>query len=145
MNEDQLEEMLSAYNKNRDPKIEAEILELARKRPTLLILPFGNSYLYQIGAELIVKLGYNVLKENLDDLMVWYQDINWPGVHIITDFLLTLPKNSLIHLIEKTIHRAKDDTMWLFGLGSLICEADLVSHFMSNAQTKELLLKGEFF
>lgn len=145
MNEDQLEEMLSAYNKNRDPKIEAEILELARKRPTLLILPFGNSYLYQIGAELIVKLGYNVLKENLDDLMVWYQDINWPGVHIITDFLLTLPKNSLIHLIEKTIHRAKDDTMWLFGLGSLICEADLVSHFMSNAHTKELLLKGEFF
>lgn len=113
MTEDQLEEMLGAYNKNRDPKIEEEILELAKKRPTLLILPFGNSDLYQIGAELIVKLGYDVLKENLDDLMVWYQDINWPGVHIITDFLLTLPKNSLIHLIEKTIHRAHVPTILL--------------------------------
>ncbi|MCR1795727.1 DUF5071 domain-containing protein [Leptospira sp. id769339] len=62
-------------------------------------------------AKEIVSLDREYLLANLDDLLVWLMDINWPGSRRIADYLVGVG-NPLIPHIKKVL--ASDDSGWIY-------------------------------
>ncbi len=136
---------LYLYQQKPTATIKQKILSCAEKNPTWLIFPTPNKFIWELCAELLIELPYNVVKNNLVAILGYYQDINWPGVDKITNYLITIPKKDLIEAVFEALNLAKDDDFWLFGLVSLIVKADILDTFNSIEKYKTLILKSEYF
>jgi len=77
----------------------------------MIFEPNDNKSTWESKAQEIAKLDYNIIKNHLDELLVWLQDINWPGAKIIADLLTTIGK-PLIPSIKKVLKT--DDGMWIY-------------------------------
>ncbi len=137
--------LLHLYKQKPSATNKQKILSCATKNPTWLIFPTSNKFIWELCTELLIELPYNVVKKNLVAILKYYQDINWPGVDRITNYLITIPKGDLIEAVLEALILAKDDDFWLFGLVSLSVKADILDTFNSVEKYKTLILKSEYF
>ncbi|MNT53973.1 hypothetical protein D3C72_1910980 [compost metagenome] len=65
-------------------------------------------------AILIEKMGYEKWKYYIPELMIWLQDINWPGSYIIYNMFLNVDKEIILPYINSVQEEAKkyNDNEW---------------------------------
>ena len=66
--------------------------------------PFGETKLKKI-----LDLGYPAVHDHLAEIMVWLQDVNWPGSMQIGDFLVSIGEPVIPHVKQVF---ANHDTEW---------------------------------
>ena len=83
-----------------------------------LILPVGEKSLWQRCAFIIARMPIDFITEHAVDLMVWFQDLNWPGVDEIFDALSQLPEAELAVALNKSLETARNthDEEWDYNL-----------------------------
>ena len=121
------------------------IMEICEKQPELLIMPGFDKQCYGVAAELIIELGYEKLKEHIDEVFVWVQDRNWPGADRIAKFLATIPKNDLVIYIQNALRTAykENDDMWVVGISYVIKVAKLSEYFWEKGEFRQILEYAE--
>lgn len=72
-----------------------------------------------VRAKAIVKMGYPAVAEHLADLLVWLQDVNWPGSIQIGDFLVSIGEPVIPHVKQVF---ADHDTEWKRNIVSQMVE-----------------------
>ncbi|QUL58451.1 DUF5071 domain-containing protein [Paenibacillus tritici] len=88
-------------------------------------------------AEVIIKLGYPRIERILPGLLVWIQDINWPGAGLIADFLREIG-DPVIPYIQDVFNQHSDDEEWI----GWIFEG-IIDHWNTNliSQIQEELIR----
>lgn len=67
---------------------------------------------------MLIDRGYPKVKDVLDKMFEWLQDLNWPGAESIAEFLLSLPPNELNKHYNKALEcaRKNKDEEWEYFL-----------------------------
>ena len=93
-----------------------------------LLQPGGKQY-WENAAKVLYKIGYPRIEEIMDGLLIWLQDINWPGAMIVIKILMNVPREVFIPYLEKTAIKALDsnDETWI----------DSLSYFLKALNLKE--------
>jgi len=132
-----------AQNMDKPGNIERKknIIKICKDQPYLLIMPGYNKSYYNEAANLIIDLGYDVFKDNLEDLLTWLQDENWPAADKVIDFLSSIPQKELITAIKNVLRIAYDDKddFWIYGIEHLLRNAELFEYFYSDSEFKKIL------
>lgn len=74
-------------------------------------------------AEILSRKTDDELKDYLQDLFEWIQDLNWPGAFTILERINTFKDRELVHRIKdkcKHIATENDDNVWLANLDMII-------------------------
>lgn len=91
---------------------------------------------YWYNAAIILKeIGYPKNRLTLPYLMIWFQDVNWPGVPQIIELLRDIDIEILIPHIKYAMEKAlkEEDDFWAFGILRLLDELDIPSsNFKEN-------------
>ncbi|ULO09067.1 DUF5071 domain-containing protein [Paenibacillus sp. 19GGS1-52] len=85
---------------------------IGEKELSCLIQPLTKGH-WDGAAEVIVAIGYPRVKSILSELLVWIQDLNWPGYQVIADFLRDIGQ-PLIPEIKRVIIEHTSDQDWLY-------------------------------
>ncbi len=137
--------LIYAYVDEGDDNVKKQILFYATEKPSLLVFPTTDKSVWDTCAKLLIELPYGIIKPNLVSILEYYQDINWPGVSVITNYLLKIPKLDLFEAISKVLLIAENDECWLFGLVSLITKSDMLNLFNTDDRFRKLILKSNYF
>jgi hypothetical protein len=73
--------------------------------------PFGDKINWPDIAEHIISLDFEVIEKHFDELLVWLQDMNWPGANIISSFLQKIGR-PLVPGIKKVLNTVDD--VWIY-------------------------------
>ena len=76
-----------------------------------------------MNSAIVLKMvGFPRLTPILPQLLVWFQDLNWPGARTILDLLKGCDKADLVRAIEGLVPqiRAENDGMWAYFLVDLM-------------------------
>lgn len=76
-----------------------------------LLAPSGDKSDWDNEAIRIVNLGYPAVAEHLPELLVWLQDMNWPGARTIAEFLVSIGIPLVPHIL-KILNG--DDEDWIY-------------------------------
>jgi hypothetical protein len=103
---------------------------------------YGKDCWYSI-AEIICKIGYPKNELSLPVLFEWLQDVNWPGVLDVWNFLLSLDTPVFVKHCEVAIEQAKrdDDTIWLENISMLVNERDHTESDFSSPEVFRFINK----
>ena len=84
----------------------------------ILVMPEWKKDCWLNCAKVLIKIGYPDIKDVLDGLFEWIQDMNWPGSKLVFRYLKTLPKNVFMCHYQKAIREAlkQNDDTWLYYL-----------------------------
>lgn len=93
----------------------------------LLILPI-NKYHWENSADVIVELGVDKLIPVINELLVWLQDLNWPGAVKIYNMLKEADNPVLDQAIlsMSDIVEKEGDEEWLENIKMLIEKVEIV-------------------
>lgn len=107
---------------------------------------YGDKTYWGICAEIIYTVGVKQNNFDIDKLLVWLQDLNWPGAFRIIDLLKNLDKEVLVPHIERALLEAKadEDYMWIGGILELVDAKGLSSEDFSDRSIFELLKLSDF-
>lgn len=61
-------------------------------------IPYLIRYKDENAAEVLKEIGYPRVKNHLYELLIWLQDINWPGSRVIADFLVEIGEPIIPHI-----------------------------------------------
>lgn len=86
----------------------------------LLLQPFSKAH-WDGAAEVIINLGYPRVKSILPGLLIWIQDLNWPGASQISDFLKEVGDPIIPH-IKDVFKNNSDDEGWIELIFELIID-----------------------
>jgi len=105
-----------------------------------LILP-GHKWYWWGAAEIIQQLGPARIECMLPHLLVWLQDVNWPGTENILQVLSAVDKAVLMPSIEETLLLAAQngDGMWIGGISLLLERANIQKEDFSSPDIYDLL------
>jgi hypothetical protein len=99
---------LSWFNSQEDQrKAMDEILHTPDFDWSRLILPGQEKYWWANCALVLSRLPDETLAGLLDPLMVWFQDITWPGATIILKRLGQMPRSLVFPAYRKALREAK--------------------------------------
>ena len=90
--------------------------------------PYCEKKYWNSFAKILIKRDFEVLKNYLDVMLMWLQDLNWPGSNIILDFFVE--KFDLIKVnFLKAIFMSIDlnDESWLLGLLNILAKKNIFS------------------
>lgn len=98
---------------------------------SLLILPAGKKSVWENCAMVLSRKSDDALRPYLFRLLIWLQDINWPGAFIIAERLQKVKISILCVSLSEAIHAAekKADVIWL----------DYLAIFSENSELKNYL------
>ena len=104
-----------------------EIVTLKELNLEELLQPIDKKY-WKNCAEVLYEIGYPKIKKIIPGLLIWLQDINWPGANIVIELLMKVPKNELVFYIEESTKVAlkNSDEMWLDNLSYFLVSLDLM-------------------
>lgn len=91
-------------------------------------------------AIILKEIGYPRNRLTLPYLMIWFQDVNWPGVSTIVELLKEIDEEILIPHIKCAMEKAliDNDECWAFGILWLLSGLNI-----SNSNFKENDLYGQ--
>lgn len=91
------------------------------------LLQPGSKEYWENAAKVLFIIGYPRIKDIIPGLLVWLQDINWPGSMIVIDILRMVPKNVLVVYLEKAVIEAVgvSDEIWIENLSYLLIKFEL--------------------
>lgn len=92
-------------------------------------IPYLIRYNDEAAAEVLKKIGYPRVGKYIYELLIWLQDINWPGSYIIADLLVEIGKPIIPHI--KTAFK-EYDSIWHFWILTYVVSR------LSNNLIKEL-------
>lgn len=84
---------------------------------TIVKEPFSEKKYWKSFARILIKRGINEIYSVQKQILIWLQDINWPGSDIIFDFIvnnITMFKESIKECLVETLKN--DDEAWLNAL-----------------------------
>lgn len=122
----------------------ASIIDLDPKE----LLQPGDKEYWENAAKVLLQMGYPRVKEAIPGLLVWLQDINWPGSRIVMKLLETVPKDEFILYLEEAVEKALDenDEMWIENLAYFLEQLDLKdNNFRSKKVYVALLACRDFW
>lgn len=78
----------------------------------------GLKIFWQVEAEILYKRGYPKIKDILNSLFEWLQDLNWPGSDTIINLLMEVPNAEFMKAMEYSLKRASQlqDLEWIYNL-----------------------------
>lgn len=145
MNKEEFLKFLYLYIKNKDNSVKEKLLLSALKHPLWLVMPTSDKSIWEEATKLLIQLEYDVIKNNLVAILEYYQDVNWPGLELLTNYLVHIPKDDLVNSISKVLHLAADDDCWLYGLVSLMVKTETIDFFRGNKLYDKLIIKSDYF
>lgn len=86
----------------------------------LLLQPFSKAH-WDGAAKVIINLGYPRVKSILPGLLIWIQDLNWPGAGQISVFLKEVG-DPIIPYIKDVLKQHSDDEGWIEWIFELIVD-----------------------
>jgi hypothetical protein len=86
----------------------------------LLLQPLTKAH-WDGAAEVIINLGYPRVKSILPGLLIWIQDLNWPGASQISVFLREIG-DPIIPYIKDVFIKHSDDEGWIGWIFELIVD-----------------------
>lgn len=103
-----------------------EIASIINLNPMELLQPDRKEY-WENAAKVLFIMGYPKIKDAIPGLLIWLQDINWPGATIVMEILGSLPKDIFLPYLENAVKEAlnSNDDIWLENLSSFIMKFDL--------------------
>lgn len=115
-----------------DDAIQAEGRKLAEKWTdlSLLILPDGKKSVWENCANVLSEKSDEALQPYLAKLLIWLQDMNWPGAFVIAERLKRVKMSILCAPLSQAIDVAekKADSIWLDYLAIFLENKELKSH-----------------
>ena len=120
-----------------------EFKKIKNKHLNKLIRPFKNKSYWKNAAIAIREIGYPKIEEIIPDLIVWLQDMTWPGAMIIEDVLMTVPREVLTKHIENAVEIAWDseDDEWIYWISELVKDYDISKEYFKNQKNYSKLLE----
>ena len=90
----------------------------------MLILPSGAKGLWDGCAEVVTRIGSPRIDPYLPALLVWFQDLNWPGGGLVFEFLERMDRDRLLPAFKAVVEqaRAERDPQWEYFLARLADE-----------------------
>lgn len=91
-----------------------------------LIVPDGEKDFYFECAHIISNLPSHIIILHAEELLTWFQDLNWPGVELIYKSLRGLPDDELHNALQKAYQVAEKeaDEEWMYNLHE--CFSDIL-------------------
>ena len=108
-----------------------------------LLQPGGKQY-WENAAKVLYKIGYPRIEEIMDGLLIWLQDINWPGAMIVIKILMNVPREVFISYLEKTVIKALDsnDETWIENLSYFLKALNLKEDDFKIKKVYKALVDG---
>ncbi|WP_239616865.1 DUF5071 domain-containing protein [Cohnella mopanensis] len=106
---------LSWDSTDEEKKNAIESLLLIEDKDMHLLLQPLDKGVWDGAAEVIVRLGYPRVNVILPGLLVWLQDLNWPGAMRIADFLSEIGDPIVPH-VRDVLKKHKEDEVWIYWL-----------------------------
>lgn len=125
---------------------EAAINELAsiQDDELYMLLQPNNKDCWENAAITLKKIGYPRIKKIFPELIIWLQDINWPGATVVMEILSKIDKDELLPYIENALIEAGYDDSWIYGIKMLVDEMKLTdSNFSSSEAYKKIVWLNE--
>lgn len=111
-----------------------------------LLQPVSKEY-WESAAKVLLKMGYPRIKEAIPGLLVWLQDINWPGSNVVMELLRTIPKAEFVPYFEDAVKEAlsSDDEIWIENLSYFLLQLNLKENDFTSKDVYLSLLAGSEF
>lgn len=90
--------------------------------------PYCEKRYWNSFAKILIKREFEALKNYLDIMLIWLQDLNWPGSNIILDYFVEkfdLVKADFLRAIFISID--SNDESWLLGLLNVLIKKNILS------------------
>lgn len=131
--------------KNKIRKIDNFSHKIEDKDLHLLIMP-SHKWFWTTAAEILQYIGFPRLEIVLPDLLVWLQDMNWPGADKVINILSTCKPKLILPFIENALKTAaaEDDTMWIAGIKKLISNLEIKEDDFSDKDIIHLLTLSDY-
>jgi hypothetical protein len=112
--------------------------------PSLLVQPLDKSC-WENAALALKLLGFEKVKALTYSLLMWLQDINWPGTFTIIELLETFPNKILMPYYERAISDAinSNDESWLEFLSVLTYNGKITLKEFSNPELYQVMKAHE--
>ena len=104
----EIDKLLDMLDSRKDPKIQKEGIELAKKvkHLSVFIRPTEGKYLWENCAKILSQRTDKELGRYLEDLFEWEKDTRWPGAKIIFDRLFSIPSSDLAAAYSQSLKKA---------------------------------------
>lgn len=121
--------------KNTQEKSINSLISINDEKLHMLVQPIAKSH-WENASIVIKHIGYPRIKNIIPTLLIWLQDVNWPGALTILDVLAQIDKKNIIKQLEQTLITAKNDEdyMWIGGLKRLIEKTDINANDFSSKE-----------
>ncbi len=108
----------------------------------LMFCQSGLKIFWEVEAEILVKKGYPKVKDSINYLFRWLQDLNWPGVEEVTNLLLSFPTDEFVFGLEYAITQAfaTNDDEWLINLQDIARKKQLKREDFNHSELFEKLM-----
>ncbi|MDB5105334.1 MAG: hypothetical protein JWP91_3023 [Fibrobacteres bacterium] len=102
---------------------------------------------WEAAAEILYRIGFPRLTTRIPQLLEWFQDLNWPGIDVITNLLRNVSHEELLMQMEKAVRiaHAEEDEQWIGGLKRLTLTLGLDADRFSDPLLTADLLKNVFY
>lgn len=127
-------------------KAVAEIASIVDLNLKDLLQPIGKEY-WENAAKVLFRIGYPKIKGEIPGLIIWLEDINWPGSTTVMEILGTIPISILIPYLEDAVIEAlsTDDEVWIENLSYFLVQFNLKEDNFKSRDVYLALLKGSEF
>lgn len=116
--------------------------ERSKKREilTFLIERDYDKTLWDSSARFIKSIDSNELRGFEKPLLIWLQDLNWPGFRQVIEVLADFPPETINRAVNETVLqiKEKDDELWLAGIKVLCNENEQLASLISKENKVEL-------
>ena len=137
-----------SWNKSQEIQNNAieKLINIDQNELYLLVRPSEDKTCWENAAKVLKKLDYFRIKVILADLLMWLQDMNWPGASTVFDILISVDKEELIPYIEDALKKANEelDYMWITSLKELINKKNISATDFSNEDIYKLIDLAEW-
>jgi len=103
---------------------------------------YGKKYFHYC-AEILRLRGYPKIQDVIPELLMWMQDINWPGSYEIFQLLCTIPKHVFLPHFKEILERAYlgHDLTWLSWLYLFLEPFQISQEEIQNENLFNILIK----
>lgn len=94
-------------------------------------------------AQVLVLRGYPKIQDVIPELLMWMQDINWPGSYEIFQLLCTIPKDVFMPFFIEAVKKAymEHDLAWMSWLYPFIEEFQIEKNEFQQAELFDSLVQ----
>lgn len=121
-----MQDEVAALDGNRTAAEQAAACQAILDNPhfdvSRLILPKTGKKTWKNAVLVLCRMRPDRVFSYLEEILVWLQDVNWPGEDIIFGFMMGLPDEMLLPALTRVMDRATidHDEIWLEELGRLL-------------------------